>query len=209
MENRPEATDSASVPELGDKLRARRKAAGLTLKELSQRSRVSVSMLSQIERAQTNPTFATVWRITSALGTTVDNLLDRAVPEARGGPPSTIHRLKSQMTPILRSEDGRCDVRVLNPIDTALQVEWYEMRFQPHAVLRSDPHPSGAIEHLTVLEGTVDIRSGNDEATATPGDTIRYHADEPHAISNPTDAPATVVVIVLYQAGREAEDRSA
>lgn len=202
MENWLEETKARDVPELGDKLRARRKAAGLTLRELSQRSKVSISMLSQIERAQTNPTFGTVWRITNALGITVDSLLQRAVPETSGGQSATMHRLKSQMTQILRSEDGRCDVRILNPVDTALQVECYEMRFQPHSVLRSEPHPAGTIEQLTVLEGTVVVRSADDKSTAMLGDTIRYRADKPHEISNPNGAPAIAVVIVLYGQGR-------
>lgn len=199
MHRTPKDAAVESIPELGQKLRAHRKSSGLTLKQLSERSKVSISMLSQIERGQTNPTFATVWRLTSALGTTVDSLLDRALAETQGGEASTIHRLKSHMTPVMRSEDGRCEVRVLNPLETALQVEWYEMRFQPHSTLESDPHPAGAVENLTVLEGTVVVQSGSDRATAVLGDTFRYPADRPHSISNPRDDPAAVVVVVLYR----------
>lgn len=198
--DKPADAERAKLPELGARLRARRKAAELTLKELSARSGVSISMLSQIERGQTNPTFATVWRLTSTLGISVEALVERASPEAGVGQVSTIRKLKSHQTPIMRSDDGGCEVRVLNPLRPELPVEWYEMRFRPRSELVSEPHPAGAVEHLTVLEGSVTVRSGDDRSVAVSGDTLRYPADRPHVIANPGDAPAAVVVVVLYGA---------
>lgn len=49
-----------TAPNLGPKLQAIRKEKSLTLEQLAERSSVSKSMLSQIERGQANPTFATL-----------------------------------------------------------------------------------------------------------------------------------------------------
>ena len=46
-----------SAPELGGALQAIRKERKLTLEQLADRSGVSKSMLSQIERGKVNPTF--------------------------------------------------------------------------------------------------------------------------------------------------------
>lgn len=187
------------APELGGKLRAHRKARQLTLKELSERTNVSTSMLSQIERGQTNPTVATVWSLTQALGISIDGLLSRAAPEAEVGAPARMERLKAHMTPMVRSEDGKCEVRILNPVATALTAEWYEMRFEPGGILRSDPHPSRGTESLTVLQGTVEITSGEETVTAVAGETFRYPADRPHSIANIGTSSAVVLVVLLYQ----------
>ena len=62
-------------PELGPRLRDRRQAKGLTLEGLATASGVSRSMLSQVERGEANPTFATLWNLTQALGLNLDDLV--------------------------------------------------------------------------------------------------------------------------------------
>ena len=55
-------------PLLGPLLRERRQALDWSLDQLASESGVSRSMLSQIERGAANPTFATLWNVTQALG---------------------------------------------------------------------------------------------------------------------------------------------
>ena len=64
-------------PQLGPRLRDQRQARGLTLEGLAQASGVSRSMLSQVERGEANPTFATLWSLTQALGLSLDDLVVR------------------------------------------------------------------------------------------------------------------------------------
>ncbi|MBL8602048.1 MAG: response regulator [Myxococcales bacterium] len=52
---------------LAESLRQARQARGLTLKQLSQKSGLSVSLLSQIERAETSPSLSSLYRIAAAL----------------------------------------------------------------------------------------------------------------------------------------------
>jgi hypothetical protein len=51
---------------------------------------------------------------------------------------------------------------------------------------------------LTVLDGKVEVESGGAHVRAVlaQGETPRYRADQPHAIRNPFDASALVVVVV-------------
>jgi quercetin dioxygenase-like cupin family protein len=62
-------------------------------------------------------------------------------------------------------------------------------------VLTSDPHSPGCREHLTVLEGQVRVRSGEEEDHLGPGDVARYAADRPHEIAA-IEGPARVILIV-------------
>ena len=69
-------------PRVGATLATLRQSRALSLDELSRMAGVSKSMLSQIERAQANPTVAVVWRLANALGVPLAELLGSAPPAA-------------------------------------------------------------------------------------------------------------------------------
>ena len=69
------APASGEPPSVAETIKRLRRQKSLSLEELAQMSGVSRSMLSQIERDATNPTVATLWRITSALGISIDEVL--------------------------------------------------------------------------------------------------------------------------------------
>ena len=56
-----------SPPKVGGEIQRLRLQHNLTLDQLAAKSGVSKSILSQIERDHSNPTLATIWRITKAL----------------------------------------------------------------------------------------------------------------------------------------------
>ena len=62
-------------PSLGKTIQRLRKAYNMSLGELSEQSGVAKSIISQIERNETNPTLGTVYRLSRALDTTIDEVL--------------------------------------------------------------------------------------------------------------------------------------
>jgi XRE family transcriptional regulator, regulator of sulfur utilization len=180
-------------PNVGANVRRLRRAQKMTLDDLSARSGVSKSMLSQIERDQTNPTLATVWRLCESLGVSVETFFGG---DKQG---AAVERLSAHATPSIRSADGRCDLRILGPLDLGGSVEWYEVRAEPGAALISDPHEPGTMEHLTVLEGSMAIESGGERHKVAAGETVRYRADQPHAIHNDGKAPARALLVVMLR----------
>lgn len=183
----------AEPPRVGTALAALRERQGLSLDELSRRAGVSKSMLSQIERAQANPTVAVVWRLAQALGVPLAELLQSADTPAA----PVIDTVAAHATPTLRGADNGCELRILGPVDLAGQFEWYELRMQPGAVLDSQPHRPGAREHLSVLSGRLQVTAGAHSAPLAAGETARYAVDQPHAISNPGPDAATALLVVL------------
>lgn len=183
---------SATPPQLGHVLQNLRLARNLTLDELARSSDVSKSVLSQIERDRTNPTVGTLWRLAKALGVEIEDLLRTNKPS--GG----ISIVDDHNTPILLSSDRGCTIRILGPMELAGRVEWYEMRFEPGSALVSDAHEPGTVEHLTVLEGRIEVESGrhHDRAVLDVGQTARYPADRAHAIRNPFEQRACAIVVV-------------
>lgn len=183
----------AEPPRVGDLLAALREQHGLSLDELSRRAGVSKSMLSQIERAQANPTVAVVWRLANALGVPIAELL--ASP-AQALPPAIAH-VQAHGTPALHSPDGLCALRILGPVDLAGRFEWYDLAVQPGGVLDSQPHEPGTTEHLSVLSGSLEVRSAEQRLRLKAGETARYRADVPHAIHNPGRSAASAVLVVM------------
>lgn len=184
---------AAEPPRVGDLLAALREQQALSLDELSRRAGVSKSMLSQIERAQANPTVAVVWRLAQALGVPMAELLSSPAPVEA---PAIAH-VPAHGTPSLHSPDGRCLLRILGPVDLAGRFEWYDLSVQAGGVLASQPHEPGTVEHLSVLSGSLEVQAGGHVQRLKAGETARYPADQPHAICNPGRHAASAVLVVL------------
>ena len=59
----------------------------------------------------------------------------------------------------------------------------------------SDPHGPGCREHLTLLEGCLEVTSGDESQCLNKGDTARYFADRPHRLEA-QGGPARAILIV-------------
>ncbi len=183
-------------PRVGDTLAALRQLQSLSLDELSRKAGVSKSMLSQIERAQANPTVAVVWRLANALGVPMGELLGGTRQPAA----PTIAVVPVHATPSLRNPDGSCELRILGPIDLAGQFEWYTLSLQAGGALESQAHEHGAREHLTVLAGTLEVHAGDEKQRVKHGETARYAVDRPHAIRNVGKTAASAWLVVVHPA---------
>jgi transcriptional regulator with XRE-family HTH domain len=170
--------DALSPPDIGQLVRQARKAHGLTLEGVAERSGVSRSMLSAIERGTVNPTFSIVWALTQALG------LDLASFDGGDRQEDPIEHIHSYSTPVRQSADGKCELSMLSPRRTVLPVEWYRLNMQPEGCLASNAHAQGTFEHLTCLTGALSVTVDERTVRAEAGDTLRYRADRSHRIDN-------------------------
>lgn len=184
-------------PAVGSALQALRQSQQLSLDDLSRRAGVSKSMLSQIERNLANPTVAVLWRLANALGVSLADFLAGAAAQR---PEAGISVVQPHAIPSLKSPDGRCELRILGPIDLAGRFEWYELTIEAGGVLASEPHESGTQEHLSVTGGAMTVRAGTDEKKLRHGETARYAADVPHAIANAGKSTASALLVVVHPA---------
>ena len=180
------------TPALGKTIQRLRKAYNMSLGELSEQSGVAKSIISQIERNETNPTLSTVFRLSRALDTSIDEVL-----KTDSGTAFLDHQLKSAI-PILESQDGLCRLAITGPLNLIDLTQWYDFQAKAGGVLESDPHPPGTVEHLYMLNGEVEITVGEETKTARAGEAIRYRGDIPHKIRNtgPGDAHASMVLML-------------
>ena len=151
-------SDGEVTPSLGKTIMRLRKAYNLSLGELSEQSGVAKSIISQIERNETNPTIGTVWRLSRALDTTIDEVLkDEKAP-------NFIEHQQKPGVPILESQDGLCRLAIIGALSLVEYLQWYDFEAKPGGVLESDPHPPGTIEHIYLISGELAITVGGRDA---------------------------------------------
>ena len=189
-----EAGALALSGQLGVAVQKLRKAQNLSLSELSEQSGVAKSIISQIERNETNPTLATIWRLAQALDVSIERILQGTTDEA------FIEKSSRGTTPLLVSDDGRCRLSIIGWIKTVEWLQWYNFDADPGGVLASAPHQPGSVECLSVLEGELEVEVAGAVEIGRPGDTLRYRCDRPHVIRNRSAHPARATMVCILRA---------
>jgi len=189
-----EAGAVALSGQLGKTIQRLRKAYNLSLSELSEQSGVAKSIISQIERNETNPTLATIWRLSQALDVSVDRFLGQSDDAP------FLQKSTAGDTPILLSDDGKCRLAIIGWLKTVEWLQWYDMKAEPGGVLDSDAHQRGSIECLSVIEGEFTVEVAGVLQFARAGESLRYRCDRPHTVRCTSDGPARAVMVCILKA---------
>jgi transcriptional regulator with XRE-family HTH domain len=165
----------------------------MSLGDLAEQSGVAKSIISQIERNETNPTLATIWRLSQALETNIEEML-------RGDErPVFIEHTRPGGIPQLRSEDGLCQLSIIGWLNTVDWVQWYWFEAEPLGVLESEPHQAGSVENLSVAQGSLQVTIEDQSKIVQTGETLRYRGDLDHVISNPGSEPARAIMVNILK----------
>ena len=167
---------------LGDQIRSIRKKQEITLKELAEKTGLSIGYISQIERNITDPSLSTLRKISGALGVPSYLFLG---DESHGS--LTLH--KEEM---IQLSQPNSNVRywIMSPMPTGEFVPQSlvaQFELAPRSVDGELPviHPS---EEIVLLErGAVDVIIDGKPVHLEAGDTTLIRSNLPHILSNPTD----------------------
>lgn len=164
------AADSAPTQSFGDRIRARRKELGLSLEELAQRTGLTASFLSLVERDMSNPSLESLRHIAEALG----------VPpfyfsQENGG-------AAAMQNPVVRASErikitfppGDVTSELLVP-NLRNKLEVFISHVKPSAGNIARPPQMDTEECLLVLEGKVRVVLNEQEYMLTAGDSIYIH----------------------------------
>jgi len=169
---------------LGAECRKLRRDRHLTLQTIAERTGLSPSMISMVERGRTSPSIGTLVAISSALGVQVSDLFDGH--EMSLNPVSRLHDQGSFATP----NGVHHRTAVLAGLEgIGVNVNTYEVG---SASAPEQLHHAGH-ECGVLLEGTLKVELENESYTLHPGDSISYDSNIPHRISNDGDFPAKAV----------------
>lgn len=175
----------------GARIKALREAMSYSLRDLSERSGVSPTMLSQVERGATSPTLTVASRIASGLDLSLSQLLrlDEAphVVVGRAGD----HR---------NHERGGHRIEELTPPLPGLRADVSEHELDPGSITGTPGdapmHEPGSRETAVVLDGEVVLVFGRDNYRLGPGDSVTFDADLPHHFENQSDEPTRFIAVI-------------
>lgn len=186
---------------VADALRELRRKSGWSLDHAAQRTGVSKAMLGQIERGESSPTVATLWRIATGLGVPMTALLE---PEWAAGE-TTMFRDAAALR-VQPSAEGMRRALIF-PYEARFGFELYELILAPGYESISDPHEPGVVEHVTVLDGAMELLIDGAWMPLAQGQSLRFPADRRHGYRNGTARDVVLQDIIHYATPPKAAPR--
>lgn len=162
---------------VGERLRAARRARGLSLSMLAEAAGVGKGSLSEIENGTRNPTLGTLYSLAGALGVPLATLL-AGQPGARVASPGIEARLLD-----VSHDDG-------------YTVEVYRLRLEPGSTHHSVPHGPGVTEHLLVTAGRARVGRDGAETEIGPGEAAEWVSDVPHSYAALSGTAVESVLVI-------------
>lgn len=180
----------AKIAAIGRHLKRLRAERGWSLDRTAKATHVSKAMLGQIERGESMPTVATLWKIASGLQAPLSHFLLPAESETRRVG-ADWHRDTSGMI-----------FQPLFAFDPALGFEMYVIELSPGGSSESTPHAAGVVEHVIVVEGCLELFVDGAWHSLQRGEAMRFPADQPHAYRNLSPGVARFHDLIHYPANR-------
>ncbi|CAO3416939.1 helix-turn-helix domain-containing protein [Azospirillum endophyticum] len=186
MENTGNDIDSR----LATRLRALRADRGLTLDALAERSGVSRSMISLVERGQSSPTASVLERLAAGLGVTLATLFAEAEREDA----DPVARRSDQIVWTDPATGYRR--RNLSPPGFPSPIELVEVELPPGTRVSYDSGNRAAEvdQQIHLLDGTIELTVGEVTHRLSTGDCLAMRLDRPTGFHNPTDRTARYIV---------------
>ncbi len=177
---------------LAQTLKSVRKEKGLSLDKTAQMTGVSKAMLGQIERGESSPTLAILWKIATGLEVPMSVFIE---PVPKSGPHTLIRDAN-----VIRQKRGDEGVKVstLFPFEERFGFEYSEVTYSPGYERLAEPHEKGVVEHISVIEGEVEIFSEGSWHPLHKGQSIRFSGDRSHGYRNRGLKDAVVIILIHY-----------
>jgi transcriptional regulator with XRE-family HTH domain len=182
------------------RLRALRSARGDSLEALAQRSGVSRSMISVIERGESSPTAAVLEKLATALGVVLADLFSDAavVAPAQDG----LARLADQ--PQWRDPESGYRRRNVSPAGVRSPIQLVEVQFPAGARVAFDTAARDAPvwQQIWLRRGQMRVSLGDSVHALEAGDCLAMRLDRPTVFFNPGEEEAEYAVVIVREVGK-------
>jgi len=149
-----------------------------SLDKAAEETGVSKAMLGQIERGESSPTVATLWKIASGFRAPFSTFIS----EIDTLPKKTVHR--AGKTRRIHPRDKKILVMPIFPFDKKLNFEIFIIELLPGCEHLSPPHKHGVVEHIIVVEGKMEVLADGVWQWLKKGEGLKFNANQPHGYRN-------------------------
>ncbi len=165
---------------LGTCIKNLRKQRGLTLAEVSEKTKLSLGFLSNLERNETSPTIANLQKICDALGITINDIL-----EDHDDSKTAVVVRAGERKPLFEQPSGALSYSSVTRGTTVIKVS--SMTLAGNETVQFAPHDH---DELGIIEsGTMELKVANETYELNPGDSIYIHAGTLHSGKNVGEVP--------------------
>lgn len=180
---------------LAQRIARERAQRGWSLADVAERSGVSRSMLSKIERGEASPTTAVLVRIAIAFGITLSELLAE--------PTFLDSRLARAADQPIWTDPGAGYRRRQIYLSAAVPLELAEIELPAGATLAVPGYSYELIRQIVwVQEGTLTIKEGERRTRLESGDRLEFGPPSDVVFENESGQPCRYVVAILRMANR-------
>lgn len=172
---------------IGNKIMNYRKHAGLTIREFAELTKLSPSLLSQLERGIGNPSLTVLEAIAEAMGISLANLFLKDINTK-----SLILR-KSERTYTYNPEHTHIIYNTLTPVSTKNSLELFLCVLKPKAETMNDfiEHPKEEV--ALILKGEAEAIIEDEKFILYEGDTVRILPERKHKFRNCTNKEVEIL----------------
>jgi|JI10StandDraft_1071094.scaffolds.fasta_scaffold624534_2 transcriptional regulator with XRE-family HTH domain len=174
----------------GRQLHELRRARGLTLKELSLASGLSIGLLSQLERGISAPTIRSLQAVSRALEIPPSWFFQ---PRQGGDPAESIIVRRGRGRVMAFSDDFRKEL--VTP-DLSGALEGLLVTIEPGGSSGPQPYHHPGEEMGYVIAGEIELWVDGERHHLLTGDSFRFRSERPHRFANPGTRQAQVLWVV-------------
>ncbi len=173
---------------VGKQIKMLRMANNMTIKQLAEKTDMSIGFISNIERDLNSPTVSTLQKICAALDVDISAFFSLAVQE------TLVYRREDRQTIEMPQES--CVISELIPLKDARLIPTY-LTLEPGGCY-GDPMTSHKGDEICmVLEGVVTFNVGSESFELNVGDSIYIKPLAPHQIRNNGNVRASTYAVSL------------
>lgn len=173
--------------QFGEQVRTLRKQKGLTLSDLAGKCGRSVSLLSQIENGNVNPSFSSMQTIADALEIPLGKIItEESTPEE-----GDFYQIDAVQRKVLITQGGVQHQLLSRGIP--LSFEFIIVEVPPGASTGDYQYSHEGEECGLLLEGELVIEVNGKTHRLKPGDSVTYKSSSHHKLSNPGKRTARAV----------------
>lgn len=170
---------------VGQKIRAIRKEKGYTLEILASRTGLSKGLLSQVERGISQPSLESLWRISKALESNFSYFFEEIDH-------NYVHLLKKEKRRQVVLPDSTGTYSLLSTGRNA-RLGVLEVRLKPGEETRDQLVQSEGEECLVIINGSVNVRMGEESFQLSEGDSVYFDNAQSHVITNMGNEEAVII----------------
>jgi len=179
--------------ELFESIRKIRKEKGITLREMAEKTGISLNYLSQIERGKTNPSIGIIKKITNVIGVPLMGLGNEKPPTHNPGP--KVEVVRRDRRKMLVFPKSKLKQYLLTP-DLQRKLEVLLSESQPGKEDEDEWYSHEGEEFGLVLEGRYEVTVDDRVYLLEEGDSIYFSSHLPHKMKGIGTTPCKTIWVI-------------